>query len=45
MQGFLPKGRPKENAQNSFGITAHILVWPNENDLNGMNLALHDFHK
>jgi len=43
--GFLPKGRPKENVQNSFGIGAHRLVWPNENDLNGMNLALYDFHK
>jgi hypothetical protein len=44
MQEFLLKGRPKKNAQNSFGIGTHRLVWPNENDLNGMSLALHDFH-
>jgi len=35
----------KKKAQNSFGHGVHILVWPNENDINGMSLTLHDFHK
>jgi hypothetical protein len=44
MQKSLPKGRPKENAQNSFGVGANKLVWFNENDFNGKGLNLHDFY-
>jgi hypothetical protein len=45
MQESFPKGKPKENDQFFFEIGAHILMWLDENDLNGRSPVLHDFHK
>jgi hypothetical protein len=45
MQEFLPKGRPKENVQNSSKIDAHWCVaqwkWPQWEEL----ASSYDFHK
>jgi hypothetical protein len=44
MQESLPKGRPKENAQNSSRVGAYKLVWFDENDFSGRGLNLHAFY-
>lgn len=44
--GILSKREtPKKKVQNCFGSGVHMLVWPDENDVNGMSSALCDFHK